>query len=107
MPTPLQASRYSIEVVALANGIGFYKTVMVPHGQTLGWALNASGLYALHPHLREAQIGVWGKVISPETLVKQGDRIEVYSMVNPKALLAHRATLQALRADKNNGKVAS
>ncbi len=107
MPTPLQNTRYNIEVVALANGIAFSKRMMVPHGQTLGWAVNASGLYALHPHLRDAAIGVWGKVMQPQTLVEQGDRIEVYHAVNPEALVAHRANLQALRADKNNGKVAS
>lgn len=107
MPTPLQSTRYSVQVVALAGGVGFTKTMMVPHGQTLGWAVNASGLYALHPQLRDAELGVWGKVLPPETLVAEGDRIEVYQAVNADALAAHRAKLQALRANKNNGKVAS
>jgi uncharacterized protein len=106
MPTPLQASRCMVEIVALGNGMAFRKTMMVPHGQTLSWAVNASGLYALYPQLREAAIGVWGKMMAPETLVADGDRIEVYHPVNAAALVVHRAKLQALRANQNNGKVA-
>ncbi|MFN7163082.1 MAG: RnfH family protein [Pseudomonadota bacterium] len=105
MPTPVQATRYVVEVVALAGKVQFSKTLLVPHGQTLGWAMNASGLFALHPHLRTAEIGVWGKILPPETLVAKGDRIEVYQAIQPTALVAHRSKLQALRVNKNHGKV--
>ena len=105
MVTPLQSSRYAVDVVALTGDITFTKTVMVPHGQTLGWAVNASGLYAAHAVLQGNAIGVWGKVLPPETLVNEGDRIEVYQAVAPATITAHRQRLQALRDTKNNGKV--
>jgi putative ubiquitin-RnfH superfamily antitoxin RatB of RatAB toxin-antitoxin module len=95
MATPQQAGRVQAEVVAVAGGLTFHKSVVVPVGQTLGWAVNASGLYALHPQLKEAALGVWGKVLPAATLVNAHDRIEVYTPVLKSATTAHRQRLQA------------
>jgi putative ubiquitin-RnfH superfamily antitoxin RatB of RatAB toxin-antitoxin module len=100
--TPAQKSRVNAQVVALAGGLSFIKNIVVPQGQTLAWAVNASGLYALHPHLREAPLGVWGKVLSPSALVQEADRIEVYTPVAPETLAAHRTRL---RESKQSAKV--
>jgi putative ubiquitin-RnfH superfamily antitoxin RatB of RatAB toxin-antitoxin module len=94
MPTPKQATRCLVEIVAVLGGLNFRKTLPVPAQQTLGWAVNASGLYALAPQLRTATLGVWGKVLPPATIVAEGDRIEVYTPVNVAALATHRANLQ-------------
>jgi len=102
MPTPAQSGRCQVEVVAMAGGIHFQKTLPVPRQQTLGWAVNASGLWALYPELRDAKLGVWGKVLPPTTVVAEGDRIEVYTPVNPEAVKKHRANLLKTR---NSAKV--
>ena len=94
MPTPRQATRVVVEVVAV-GGKAFVKAMPIPQGQTLGWAINASGLYAQRPELRGAAVGVWGKVLPPETLVAEGDRIEVYTAVTSATLAAHRARLRS------------
>lgn len=102
MPTPKQATRCQVEIVAMAGGLNFRKSLPVPAQQTIGWAVNASGLYALAPQLKAAKLGVWGKVLPPVTLVAEGDRIEVYAPVNAAAVAAHRANLQKR---KKSGKV--
>jgi putative ubiquitin-RnfH superfamily antitoxin RatB of RatAB toxin-antitoxin module len=93
-----------VQIAAVANGQNFTKQLPVPAHQTLGWAVNASGLYALAPQLRTAKLGVWGKVLPPATVVAEGDRIEVYAPVNAAAVAAHRANLQK---HKKSAKVAT
>lgn len=78
MATPQQSGRMSVQVVMIASNIKFLKTMLVPRGQTVGWCANASGIYSLHPHLHQAKIGVWGKLVNPESLAIEGDRIELY-----------------------------
>lgn len=85
MATPKQAGRVSVQVTCLAGGRNFAKDMLVPVGQTLGWCVNASGIYGIHPDLREARLGVWGKLMKPETVVADGDRIEVYVASSPEA----------------------
>lgn len=90
MATPKQAGRVSVQVVCVARGTGFSKDMLVPVGQTLGWAVNASGLYGLRPELRDCEMGVWGKRMAPETLVAEGDRVEVYLACDPAAVARAR-----------------
>ncbi len=90
MPTPVQATRLQIEVVCATGGVGFQKTILVPTGQTLGWAVNASGVYSLYPALRGAALGIWGQVYPPETVLNDGDRAEIYHPVDPAAVAASR-----------------
>ncbi len=97
MPTPAQHTRCMVEVVACGEGIHFSRRMPVPAQQTLGWAVNASGLFALHPKLQGAKLGVWGQVLPPATVVQPHDRIEVYLPVLPAAVQAHRAHLQKFK----------
>lgn len=90
MATPKQGGRVSVDVVAAVDGKLWRKAIMVPKGQTIGWAANACGLYQQFPALREHKLGVWGKVASPDTLAEEGDRIEVYSPVLKSAVAAVR-----------------
>ena len=60
----------------------------LPAGATVGDALAASGLAARHPalDLRASKLGVWGKLAAPDTVLRDGDRVEVYRglKVDPK-----------------------
>ncbi len=103
MKPPAQASRVVVEIVGVtAAGLVFQKRMPVPAGQTLGWVVNASGLYALHPALRQAPLTVWGQSQPAEALVAAGDRIEVCAQVDPAVVTAHRSRL---RKRKESAKV--
>jgi putative ubiquitin-RnfH superfamily antitoxin RatB of RatAB toxin-antitoxin module len=97
MPTPTQAQRCAVQVVALAGGVAFCKNMLVPRQQTLAWAINASGVLAQYPQLRGAKVGVWGQILPPETVVMADDRIEIYTPILPEALKNHRANLRIRR----------
>lgn len=90
MATPKQGGRVNAEIIAAVDGKIWRKAVMVPKGQTVGWAVNASGLYQQFPALRSCKLGVWGKVAAPETLVEDGDRVEIYTPVEKAAVAAVR-----------------
>ena len=58
----------------------------LPAGATVAEALRASGLAERHPAIAEAPVGVWGKLKSLETLLRDLDRVEIYRplRVDPK-----------------------
>jgi hypothetical protein len=60
----------------------------LPPGATVRDALAASGLAARHPSLdiASAPLGVWGQRATPDTPLREGDRVEVYRplLVDPK-----------------------
>jgi uncharacterized protein len=60
----------------------------LPAGATLADAIRASGLLDRHPglDLAQAKIGIWGRVQTPETVLRERDRVEVYRplQVDPK-----------------------
>jgi uncharacterized protein len=85
MPTPTQTSRITVQVVSAIAAAPFNKPVLVPQGQSAAWAVQASGFYALHPALKNAPLGIWGKKIAPATVLAAGDRVEIYAPVLPAA----------------------
>lgn len=92
MATPQQKTRLKVQVVCLSGGVAFMKDMLVPAGQMAGWCVNASGLYGLHPHLRETSfLGIWGHKVAPDVCVAEGDRIEVLLPVSPTAQARARA----------------
>jgi len=60
----------------------------LPAGATLADAIRASGVLDRHPGLDIAQVkvGIWGRVQSPDTVLRTRDRVEVYRplRVDPK-----------------------
>ena len=60
----------------------------LPAGATVDDALRASGLLVRHPaiQLSDQKIGIWGKTATLETLLRDGDRVELYRplQVDPK-----------------------
>jgi putative ubiquitin-RnfH superfamily antitoxin RatB of RatAB toxin-antitoxin module len=87
---PRQAGRVEVQVVCLVGGIGFNQAVRVPRGQTLGWAVQASGIRVRHPELAQAVMTVWGQRQNPETSVVGGERIELHLPCSPAAVAKAR-----------------
>jgi uncharacterized protein len=59
----------------------------LPAGTTVADALRASGLRERHgPLIDSLRIGVWNKAKEPGTLLREGDRVELYRplLVDPK-----------------------
>jgi uncharacterized protein len=59
----------------------------LPSGSTLAQALEASGLLLQHPEIGQIpKVGIWGRVQSLETVLRDRDRVEVYRplAVDPK-----------------------
>jgi putative ubiquitin-RnfH superfamily antitoxin RatB of RatAB toxin-antitoxin module len=73
----------------------------LPEGSTLADAVRASGLverFGLPPS--DASVGIWGRRRSADTIVRTGDRVEIYRalMVDPKEARRRRYRGQRAKA---------
>lgn len=76
--------------------------VELPRPASVAQALQASGLGASFPELdwRAAAVGIWGREVRPDQLLRDGDRIEIYRplLVDPKVARRERFRRQGARA---------
>ena len=47
-------------------------------GMTVQQALDASGFLETYPHLKGLAVGIFSRQVSLETVLKPGDRLEIY-----------------------------
>jgi putative ubiquitin-RnfH superfamily antitoxin RatB of RatAB toxin-antitoxin module len=47
-------------------------------GSTVQDAIHASRLLARYPEITNSRIGIWGRAVTPQTLLRDRDRIEIY-----------------------------
>jgi putative ubiquitin-RnfH superfamily antitoxin RatB of RatAB toxin-antitoxin module len=76
------------------------RTLTVPAGSTLDDALKASGWF---PQGGDGlALGIWGRKMPPDTVVREGDRIEVYRglTVDPKEARRQRYRAQGEKLPK-------
>lgn len=68
----------------------YYLQVEVAEAATASDGISQSGILKLCPeiNLSEQKIGVFGKVVKPDTILRPGDRIEIY-----RALISDPATV--------------
>jgi putative ubiquitin-RnfH superfamily antitoxin RatB of RatAB toxin-antitoxin module len=70
-------------------------TLDLPSGASAFAAILASGLLERHPEidLEHGKIGVFGKIVAPDTSLADGDRVEIYRpmSVDPKLARSARA----------------
>jgi hypothetical protein len=87
----------SIEVTVVycaAPGKADETVLQLPAGSTLRDAVEASGLLRRHPGIDPAHgAGVWGRRRSPETVLRDRDRVELYRplTIDPKEARRTRA----------------
>ena len=71
-------------------------TVEVPDGSSIQEAIDRSGVLAQFPEidLTQQKVGVFGKVVSLDTTLVEGDRVEIYRPLtaDPKAIKARMKT---------------
>ncbi|MDF3836496.1 RnfH family protein [Cupriavidus basilensis] len=88
-----------ISVCYARPGAAFLKELEVPPGTTIVAAIGASGLLQACPEVDPAtmRVGIFGKLKTPDTVVRAGDRIEIYRplVADPKS--ARRKRVQKIR----------
>ncbi len=93
-----------ITVVYASADASHVLQVALESGATVEQAINASGLYSLAPELRRGalDVGIWNRAARLETVVREGDRIEVYRplTVDPKEARRIRADVRRRRKVK-------
>jgi len=86
----------TVEVVFVLPERQTLRRVVLPAGSTVEDALMASGLA---PEPLRAGVGIYGKVVPAETVLRDGDRVEIY-----RELRADPKDLRRLRAAKKRAK---
>jgi putative ubiquitin-RnfH superfamily antitoxin RatB of RatAB toxin-antitoxin module len=68
-------------------------SVEVAAGATVAQALAASGLAERHPGIDLSRVGVFGRSVCADQLLREGDRVEVYRplVLDPKEARRRRA----------------
>ncbi|HET9189476.1 MAG TPA: RnfH family protein [Rudaea sp.] len=66
--------------------------VAVAAGSTVADAIAASGILAQLPGFVPAGIGIFGRLVEPDTLLRDGDRVELYRplQIDPKQARRNR-----------------
>ena len=76
-------------------GVAFEVEVVLPTPVTALGAVRASGVFDRYPELAtgDPSIGIWGRVVAADTLLRDGDRVELYRPLkrDPKEARRRRA----------------
>ena len=96
-------------LVVYAGLLGAQQSVVAyTPGQTLYEAVRASGILQRCPDIDLARMstGVWGKLRGLDTILAQGDRVEIYRalVADPKASRSQRARKRAAAAEPRAGR---
>ncbi len=77
----------------------FLEDVEVPAGTTIIGAIQASGLITAYPEVDPTtlRVGVYGKLKALDTVVRDGDRVEVYRVLTADPKTARRKRVQTTR----------
>jgi putative ubiquitin-RnfH superfamily antitoxin RatB of RatAB toxin-antitoxin module len=86
----MKRAKVAVEVVSALPERQIVRRIELPAGSTVEDAASASGLA-----WEEARLGIYGKAVPPGTILKDGDRVEIY-----RPLLADPKDLRRLRAKK-------
>lgn len=89
--------RVDIEVVFARAEEQVIAALRVPAGTTVAEAFERSGLKSRYPEIaRETPLGVFGKVVPPDTPVEAGARVEIYRPLaaDPKQARHRRAAVK-------------
>ena len=99
------APRLTVEVVYATAKRQTLIELDVAEGTTVAQAIALSGIRTAHPEidLPELKAGIFGRLASPDTVVRERDRVEIYRPLraDPKEVRRRRAGNRMRRAGKN------
>ncbi len=88
-------AKISVQICYALPGGSFLKALTLDKGATITQAIEASGLLRSHPEidLSQQRLGIFGKLKTGDTELREGDRIEVYRplQADPKETRRRRA----------------
>lgn len=86
-------SALRIQVVYAVPERQLLRRVSLPEGSTVEDAVRASGLRTECPEIDAMQVGIYGKLVSKDTMLRDRDRVELYRplKVDPKEARRARA----------------
>lgn len=97
-----ETARLAVEVVYATSAAQEIVHLDLAVGSTLGQALAASGLAAQHPgiDLGSKPVGIFGQLAGVDSVLADGDRVEIYRplQLDPKEARRQRAAAQRQRA---------
>jgi len=83
-----------IEVVYALPEKPVRRELRLPAGSTVGAAIGVSGLLGEYPEidLERNRLGIFGRLVRRETVVRSGDRVEIYRplLADPKEVRRRR-----------------
>ncbi len=81
-----------VEVTYISSHIEFVKKIEVLINSTVHDAIKQSGLLEQHSDisLEKNKVGIFGEIVSLDTLVKENDRVEVYRALKMDPMDARR-----------------
>lgn len=89
------ASQITVSVVYAGSERVFSAELSLPKGATVAEAIERSGIREARNdmEIREDRLGVFGRKASPETMLRDGDRVEIYRplKIDPKEARRRRA----------------
>jgi len=89
----VKTSRVTVDVVFARPEGQILRRVRLPAGSTVEDAVAASGLAKELGPFDPGPVGIYGKAVPPGTIVREGDRVEIYRplQADPKDLRRARA----------------
>ncbi len=91
----VSADQIRVEVVYALPDDVFLVSLEVPSGSTVRQAIELSGVLTRFPEidLSQNEVGIFGKLSSPDAVLGEGDRVEIYRglKVDPKEARRRRA----------------
>lgn len=92
-------------IVEVAYGVDEQKQYLlvidVPENTSVEKAIELSGIYREIPDLQIDKVGVFAKLVSMDTLLKEGDRIEIYRPLKVDPRKRRREKVEKERSEKS------
>lgn len=91
----------NIELVYSPLGKGVVQVnLSLASGARVSDALNESCIYETYPETKNCSVGIFAKIVSLDTLLREGDRVELYRplIVDPKEKRRQLAKMRTSRS---------
>ena len=89
----MNESKIKIDVVFALSGRRELRRILLPEGSTVEDAIRVSGLSEGFPEFDPSRVGVHGKLVPGDTILRDRDRVEIYRPLraDPKEVRRTRA----------------
>jgi putative ubiquitin-RnfH superfamily antitoxin RatB of RatAB toxin-antitoxin module len=96
----MKPARVTVEVVLARPERQTVQRLLLPAGSTVGDALAASDLPAEFRKPESGRVGIYGQAVATGTVLRDGDRVEIYRSLraDPKDLRRARAAKKGAKA---------